>query len=639
MWNKKLKEISFDEAIAQSTGQAIEVFDSSEGIFTEKKIIENPINPYVFFGALFGLIIFALIALVRVIDIGLLRNSFYSARAETNIHKEILIPAPRGIITDRTGIPLVGNELIFSAFLKVSDMVKNGEKDKVLAAFHDVLGIDSKVFLDKLAEADLLNTDDIKIEEDVSREQTIKLDSLGLESISVRKDYKRHYVDVAFSHVTGYVGLPRKEDLQKDKKLSLVDAIGRTGLEAYYNDYLRGINGKEVIYKNAKGESQETESVQEPAPGNDLKTTIDAGLQKYFYERLVYNTNLRGQTSAVGIALNPKTGEILSLISLPSFDANKVTKYLTVPTQPLFNRAVSGVYNPGSTIKPLHAIAGLHEGVIGKTLEIFSRGFIEIPNIYNPDAPSRFVDWKPHGWVDVRSAIARSSNIFFYAMSGGLPPNESEIIKGTSKLNALGIERLNEYWRKFGLGDKTGIDLNGEADSFLPNPEEKQKRTGQIWRVGDTYNISIGQGDISINMLQLADYFAAIANKGKVYKPHIGQKESAEPELLMDLSEFASELKEVEAGMSDAVYKSYGTSTKMADVPFKIAVKTGSAQTNFNTRTNALIVSYGPTDAKDGPEIEVLILIENAKEGSLNAVPIAKEVLTWYYHNRIAVKP
>ncbi len=633
MWNKKFREISFDEAIAQSSGETIKLSERAPGEITEQRLIESPINHYVFLGAIFGLILFALIALGRVIDIGLLKSSFYSARAATNIHREVLTPAPRGIITDRTGVPLVTNELTFSAFVKVSDMVKNNERDKVLAAVSDILDVDSKIFLEKLAEADLEKMDDIKIAEDVSREETIKLNSLGLESISIREDYKRHYGDMAFSHVIGYVGLPRKEDLQQNKKLSLVDAIGRTGLESYYNDYLQGVNGEETIYKNAKGEAQDTESIQPPVPGNDLNTTIDAGLQKYFYDRLVYNTNLRGQTSGVGIALNPKTGEILSLISLPSFDANNIKKYLNMKSEPFFNRAIAGIYNPGSTIKPLHAVAGLHEGVISTTLKIFTRGFIEILNPYDPSAPpSKFIDHYCCGWLDVYSAIAASSNVYFYADGGGLPPNEADIIKGASGISGIGIKKLNEYWKKFGLADKTGIDLGGEGKSILPSPEEEKKRTGDIWRVGDTYNVSIGQGDLAINMMQLADYIAGVANKGKIYKPHLMQKDA---EVLLDLSEFSPEFKEVEKGMMDSVYKPYGTSKTLADVPFKIAVKTGSAQTNFNTKTNALAVAYGPTDAPGGGDIEVLVLIENAKEGSLNALPIAREVLTWYYENRI----
>lgn len=624
IFRNKKSDISFDEAIAQTV--------------SESDLVESPISSYIFWGSLLGVGFFAAIAVFRIAELGIINGSAYAAKAEANINKELQLAAPRGVITDRFGEPLVSNISIFSLYLKVGEMIKSGERVKVESALKEILDLSLEDFLKELP-GNLEKADDIKIAEDISREQSIKLDSLGLSSISVRSDYKRKYSGPAFSHVLGYVGPPRKEDLAKDRTLSLIDTVGRTGIEAYYDKELRGRNGKETVYKNAKGEFQEIEGIEEPKPGENLETTIDAPLQQYFYDSLIKNTTLRGQTSAVGIALNPKTGEILSLISLPGYDPNNLKKYLNTPTQPLFNRAISGTYNPGSTIKPLHAIAGLHEGVIGKTLEIFSRGYIEIPNIYNPDAPSRFVDLKPNGWVDVYSAIAKSSNIFFYAMSGGLPPNEAEIIRGASKITGLGIERINGYWRIFGLDRKTGIDLPGEADSFLPNPEEKQKRTGQIWRVGDTYNISIGQGDISVNMLQLADYFAAIANKGKVYKPHIAKnEEGAENNVLLDLSEFSNEFYAVEKGMQDSVYKSYGTSTRLAEVPFKIAAKTGTAQTNFNTKANALVVAYGPTDAPGGPEIEVLVLIENAKEGSLNAIPIAKDVLTWYYENRLNKK-
>ena len=625
----KSEEISFDEAIAQNA--------------REPYVIENPINSRIFAGVLIGVAIFALIAISRVAEIGIFKRAFYSVRAASNMNKEISIPAPRGIITDRYGELLVENELTFSAFIRVSDMIKNNEKDKIIEAFRNDFGISSEDFLEKLNEADLENVEEIKVAEDVSREETIRLNAMNISSISVREDYKRKYKSAIFSHITGYVGLPRKEDLVANRKLNLIDTIGRTGLESHYNTDLQGVNGKELIYEDARGKLKDLQKVNGPRPGKDLKTTIDADLQRYFYERLTHHTNLRGQNSAVGIALDPRNGEILSLVSLPSFDANNVGEYLAISTHPLFNRAVSGTYNPGSTIKPLHAVAALHEGVIDEKVQFFSRGYIEIPNPYNPDLSSKFVDWKPHGWVDIRSALAKSSNIFFYAIAGGLPPNESWIINGASKINGLGIDRLNEYWRKFGLDKKTGIDLVGEANSFLPNPEEQEERTKQIWRIGDTYNVAIGQGDISINPIQLADYFAGIANKGKIYKPHIALRlggeqtqESAEkPELLIDLSEFAQEFREVEKGMEDSVYEPYGTSKLISDLPFKVAAKTGTAQTNFNTRTNALFVGYGPVDAKNGPEIEIVVLIENAKEGSLNAIPVAKDVLEWYHKNRL----
>lgn len=604
--------------------------------------IERPINLRIFYAVTGAVVLFALIGCGRLLQLGIVQNNFYTARAELNTNKEIPIVAPRGIITDRYGKPLVENKLIFSLFLRVSDMVKNNEKDQALLALESILNIPQSEIIDKLSKADLEKVNDVIISQDITREQTIKINSLNLASLYVQNDYKRDYLDPAFSHVVGYVGLPTREDLAADGSLSLIDVVGRSGLEGYYNDYLKGANGLQIVYRNPKvnpGNSSAGELVRDEKIGNTLKTTIDADLQKYFYQSLTKNTQLRGQNAAVGIALNPKTGEILSLISLPSFDANNIGKYLNVSTHPLFDRAISGVYNPGSTIKPLDGVAGLSEGVITPALQIYNRGYIEVPNQYDPAHPSRYIDHYCCGWNDLNGAIARSSDVYFYAVGGGLAPSESaQILKGASSISGIGIDRLNKYWDLFGLSAKSGIDLPGEANSFLPNPDEKQKRTGSPWRVGDTYNISIGQGDIAVNMIQLADYMAAVANKGIAYKPHI--KETDSPEVLLDLSQLKPELKKVEIGMADSVYKPYGTSYSMASlVPFKIAAKTGTAQTNLNTRINALFVGYGPTDAPDGPSIEVLVLIENAKDGSLNAIPVAEDVFNWYYENRMSVKP
>lgn len=623
--SRKYSNLNFDEAIAS--------VESNSGGPAQ---LEKSINSYIFYAVFGAVFFFGLVGITRLSHIGVVRGSFYETRAESNVNRQIPIIAPRGIITDRNGKPLVENKLVFSLFLRVSDMVKNSEKEQVLNALRDILKLREEEIIEKLERADLENINDIILAQDISREETIKINALNLSSLYVENDYKRDYLDKAFSHVIGYVGLPNKNDLAANPRLSLVDSVGRAGLEKYYDGVLQGQNGLRVSYRNLKRieGSEGVQIIREPKIGGTLQTTIDADLQKYFYDRLVYNTQLRGQTNAVGIAMNPKTGEILSLVSLPSYDANNIGKYLNAPNQPLFNRAVSGVYNPGSTVKPMEGAVALQEGIISPNTQIYSRGFIEVPNPYDPSKPSRFVDHFCCGWVDLAKSIAVSSNVYFYAVGGGLPQEEaSKIVRGGTLKGGIGISRLNQYWKMFGLADRSGVDLPGEAISFLPNPEEKQKRTGSPWRLGDTYNVSIGQGDMAITMVQLADYVAAIANKGIAYIPHIKKTDS--PKMLLDLSEFREEFEAVEKGMVDSIFKSYGTSHAMSDIPFKVAAKTGTAQTNFNTRTNALFVGYGPVDAKGGPEIEVVVLIENAKEGSLNAIPVAKDVLNWYYENRL----
>jgi len=605
--HKNHREINFDEVIADSLADG--------GLNS----IEQPLAHSVFRFVLFGGIAAGSIFLVRLLALGGFGYDYYLGRAEGNVNQEIPLIAPRGIIFDRNGVPLLENQAIFSVFLKANEMVRTGERKAVLKAAEEILGLSKQELIKQFEDPNLLKAYDIILKRDITREQVIAIKSLNLKSLVVENDYERQYLDPAFAHIVGYVGLVSGEDLRTDEKLVLNDLIGRTGLEAYYDEALRGENGTLGIFRNAEGEIESVSRKKDERPGENLETTIDAELQKHFYSRTVEALTNLGRTSGAGIAINPQNGEILALFSLPSFDGNNVSAALSGPNRPLFNRPVSGLYSPGSTIKPIHAVAALEEGVVNSQTQIFSAGYIEIPNPYFPDQPSRFLDWKAHGWVNLRSALARSSNVYFYTVGGGF-----EGIRG------VGIEKLRNYWQKFGLDRKTGIDLPGESTGFLPSPEEKESRTGSVWRVGDTYNVAIGQGDLVLTPLELLSATSAIASQGKAYVPHLKKTDS--PELLIDVSEWDSALNEVRGGMVDAVNESYGTAYLLHDIPISIAAKTGSAQVAGNTKTNAIFIGYAPAD---NPQIAILILIEDAREGSLNAVPIARDVLRWYYENRL----
>ena len=605
--HKNHREINFDEVIADSLADG--------GLNS----IEQPLAHSVFRFVLFGGIAAGSIFLVRLLALGGFGYDYYLGRAEGNVNQEIPLIAPRGIIFDRNGVPLLENQAIFSVFLKANEMVRTGERKAVLKAAEEILGLSKQELIKQFEDPNLLKAYDIILKRDITREQVIAIKSLNLKSLVVENDYERQYLDPAFAHIVGYVGLVSGEDLRTDEKLVLNDLIGRTGLEAYYDEALRGENGTLGIFRNAEGEIESVSRKKDERPGENLETTIDAELQKHFYSRTVEALTNLGRTSGAGIAINPQNGEILALFSLPSFDGNNVSAALSGPNRPLFNRPVSGLYSPGSTIKPIHAVAALEEGVVNSQTQIFSAGYIEIPNPYFPDQPSRFLDWKAHGWVNLRSALARSSNVYFYTVGGGF-----EGIRG------VGIEKLRNYWEKFGLDRKTGIDLPGESTGFLPSPEEKESRTGSVWRVGDTYNVAIGQGDLVLTPLELLSATSAIASQGKAYVPHLKKTDS--PELLIDVSEWDSALNEVRGGMVDAVNESYGTAYLLHDIPISIAAKTGSAQVAGNTKTNAIFIGYAPAD---NPQIAILILIEDAREGSLNAVPIARDVLRWYYENRL----
>ncbi|MDD5710785.1 MAG: penicillin-binding transpeptidase domain-containing protein [Candidatus Colwellbacteria bacterium] len=602
--------INFDEVISDSLS------------LSEFNLVELPLKRRVFIIFIFLALIIAGIFCVRVVAMAGFSGHDYLERAQGNIHQGIPLIAPRGTIIDRSGIPISKNQLVFAAFLDTGRMIRMGEDTAVLDAANSILGIDEIKMLDLIQSTGPESIADIILANDVTREQALAIESLGLKSLNIEESYKRDQSNPAYAHLIGYVGLVSGSDLRDNDDLVLNDYIGRMGLEMQYDDLLRGINGQVTIFRNSIGEIEEIRRTREPIQGEDLKTTIDAELQEFFYTRMVQALLSLGRTSGTGIAINPQNGEVLALFSLPSFDANHLSDYLDQDTLPLFNRAVSGVYNPGSTIKPLHAAAALQEGVVSPETQIYSAGYIEIPNPYNPSAASRFVDWKAHGWVDVHSALARSSNVYFYVVGGGF---QEQI--------GLGIERLNKYWRKFGLDEITGIDIPGEAVGFLPAPDEKEERTGSIWRIGDTYNVSIGQGDLAITPLRLITAVSAIANDGVAYVPHV--RAVSEKEVLLDISDMASALTDVRRGMLDAVAKDYGTANMLNTIPMVIGAKTGSAQVADKTKTNALITAYASRDANTPPEIAILILVEDAREGSLNTVPVAKDVLQWYYDNRV----
>jgi penicillin-binding protein 2 len=265
-------------------------------------------------------------------------------------------------------------------------------------------------------------------------------------------------------------------------------------------------------------------------------------------------------------------------------------------------------------------IAALNEKIISPSREIFSPGYLEIPNPYHPENPSKFLDWRYQGNVNLGAAIAQSSNVYFYAVGGGALG-----IKG------LGIGKLRQWWQKFGLGKKTGIDMPGEEDGFLPDPDWKQKTQGRPWLLGDTYNVSIGQGDLLLTPMQLAVYAAGLANGGKFFRPYVSSDNNV-PAVNIDLSYLKNEFREVQKGMRQTVTSPLGTAKLLDNLPMATAAKTGSAQIKNNTQENAFFIGYAPYE---NPQIAIMVMIENSKEGSLNAVPVARDVFSWYYENRV----
>lgn len=599
-------EVCFEEA----------VFDSFS-LHKNLNRLELPVSKKAFILIIAIAILLVGLVFLRILYLTSFKGGFYTIRSEANVGKEIYEPGNRGIVYDRYGKILADNVSAAAISIKIKDFAENTQEEKQILS--DILEMTLSEIEGKILDQSIERSPSFILARNIGSEKIIRLKTIKLKGVEIIDDYKRIYTDgPIFAHILGYTGAEKNSEI-----------IGKTGIESYYNDVLRGSDGKTIAYRDVFGNIFDKRVVALPKSGQNLNLTIDSDFQEYFYNSLNQALINLGRNSAIGVAINPQNGEVLALFNLPSFDNNifstsgnnkEKNQILNSASKLLFNKAISGSYTPASTIKPMVALAALTEGIIDTKKQIFSGGYIEIPNPYDPSKPSRFVDWKANGWVDLYSAIARSCNIYFYEVGGGF-----------EDLEGLGITKLKEYWQKFGLGKKTGIDLPNEAEGSLPDPAQKESVKNDIWRIGDTYNVSIGQGDLLVTPIQLISQIAAIGNGGYFYKPHL-LKDSAS-ELLIDFSNLGDHIKEVKKGMSDAVSKSYGTANMLSSIPVSIGAKTGSSQVSNNTKTNAFFVGFMPLE---DPQIAILVLIENAKEGSLNAVPVAKDALEWYYWNRIA---
>ncbi len=599
----------------------------------EEDFLEIPLADKVFkrFLLIAGLAVLAIA--VQLVYVGGVSHSFYEKRAILNMSDVKTEVAPRGIIYDRFHKPLVANEPAFDAVLIPSMLpVQSEQRVETIDKVSAILNLDTAEVRKKIGERDWSLSARLVLKNNISHDELVAVTAAELPGIETDPSFERIPPSpLAFSHLIGYTGLVSEQDLSEHQDLVIDDQMGRAGLEAFYDSYLRGVDGEKMIIRNASGKIQDERAVREAEIGDSLNTYIDRDFQNYFYNRLQTTIRDLGRNIGVGIAMNPQNGEVLALFNIPSYDPNSISESLNAKYEPMFNRAVSGLYSPGSTIKPLVATGALVEGILDPLHQIYSPGYLDVPNPYDPSNPSRFMDWRPQGWVDMYSAIARSSNVYFYEVGGGFGDQRG-----------LGISGLRKWWQKFGLDQKTGIDLPGEDTGFLPDAAWKESTKHEPWRLGDTFNVSIGQGDFAITPVELLDYIAAIANGGKIVTPrNVRDAEDTKGTVLLenkesvriDLSREAGRaISLVRQGMRDGVTKSYGTGYLLHDLPIDVASKTGSAQVSNNTKTNAFFVGFAPYD---NPEIAIVILVENAREGSLNVVPVARDVFLWYYQNRI----
>lgn len=596
-----------------------------------------------------GVTFFAFVVLVsRLMWLQVHEGGTFSALANDNRIRERVVLAPRGLIEDAYGEELAGNTARFRLVLYPTDVPREARED-VAEKLAEPAGRSVGDVLAMITDKKRSALDPVVLLDNMPPEQRVRiaaqivdLPGVSLEAVPTR-DYKNAKI---FSHVLGYTGTITQEQLPKLLKegYSRQDFVGKSGVEATYEKYLKGVNGARKLEVDATGKVQADLGEVESQVGNTLQLEIDGGLQKRLYDSL----SQRGELGAA-VALDPRDGAVRALVSLPGFDTNELGRGLDVkegealfgdPKKPMFNRAISGVYPPGSTVKPMVAAAAINEGIVDDKTTIVDEGALFIQNRYNPSISYRFNGWKRDGLgpVNAYSAVARSSDIYFYVVGGGHP--------SYPKIEGLGVSRLAEYYQRFGLGKKLGIDIPGEATGLVPDPKWKEnyyKDTDPVmakWYLGDTYHISIGQGDMLATPLQAAMWTAVIANGGVGYKPRILKQvkdlsgrsiHSIEKSEIIGVDIRPEVMKIAQETMRETVL--VGSAKPLLTLPITSAGKTGTSQFDGSdpSRTHAWFVAYAPYE---NPEIAIAVLVEAGGEGHAAAVPAAKEALDWWAKER-----
>jgi len=586
----------------------------------------------------------------RLVQLQVVDHELFAEKSQGNRVRIEPVPPIRGLVFDRKGRVIAENLPAYQLEL-IPEQVED---------------IDDT--LNRLAAINLIEFEDIQRFKDLSRSGprfkpvTLKfrLTEEEIANFAIQRprfpgvDFQprlvRHYPDGELvAHAVGYVGALSADDLQRLDPASYAGTshTGKTGVEGSFESDLHGDAGYRHLIANARGRQVPGDSSelldslpvdQVPAPGSNVYLSIDLDLQR------IATKALEGRRGAL-VALDPRNGEILALVSAPAFDPNlfavgmSTSQYRELsenPDRPLFNRAVRGAYPPGSTIKPILALAALDTNATSLTRKTICHGYFQLPN-----DDHRYRDWKPqgHGAVDLHDAIAQSCDVYFYGISG-----------------ELGIDNMHDYLDRFGLGTKTGVDVGGESSGLVPSREWKKNnfrdRDNQRWYHGETVIASIGQGYMLATPLQLAAAAGALATRGERYRPHMvaavedpltGERRIAQPERLVDV-EISNEFywESVIGAMHDVMQGPRGTARAVGfGAPYEMAGKSGTAQVvsiaqdeeyddaelEERQRDHALFISFAPLDE---PRIAVALIVENGESGSGVAAPIAKAIMDAY---------
>lgn len=588
-----------------------------------------------------GLLMAVLLGLLitRLVFLQGVKHGYYDTRSDENRMRVQVAQPVRGLIYDRNGVVLADNLPSYRLEI-VPEQVKDlhAAIDR-LGEIIEVRKMDRERFFDRMRKEPRFRGTPIRLNLSQTEVARFEVNRANFPGMEIRAGLTRHYpMGEVAAHLVGYVGgiTERELFIHDEKRYRGATHIGKVGAEYSYESLLHGQPGSRILEANAAGRALRQLQFNRPTPGHSLYLTIDSQLQSAAYEAL-------GDHDGAVVAINPRTGGVLAMVSKPSFDPSLFVDGISHKNydvlindkhRPLFNRALQGQYPPGSTVKPIMALAALETHVIDPNRKVFCPGFIQLPG-----SKRKYRDWKRsgHGWLNLDQAIYRSSDVYFYKL--GLD---------------LGIDNIYRYASMFGLGQRTGIDMPRENSGLMPSREWKRGARHLPWYPGETLNTVIGQGFMTATPLQLAQMTALIAQRGRGRRPHIlmasedtanGNMQSVNTKTFPPI-----ELNNdrnwglVIKGMEDVVQAPRGTAHYYIgrDAPYRIAGKSGTAQVaglaqdeaapdekdvERRFRDHALFIAFAP--AQD-PRIAVAVIVEHGGGGSSTASPIARQVMDAY---------
>ena len=595
---------------------------------------------------LYGLVGLAFLLLAgQLWSVQIANHAQYQRRAEVNRVRLVSEKPLRGVIYDRAGRQVARNVASWTLAIRPADLPRTREaRDDVLARLGRIFELDPQE-IGKLVDA---ARDDpftpARIKAPITRELALIVEEQldRFPGVVIQHTPIRQYPEgSSLGKILGYTGPIPAAIFQArlEQGYERDDTLGISGVELTFEDALKGARGRRQVEVDALGRETNVLEVLEPVrPGGNVVLTIDTALQRRAAELLSAGMARARSGQGAVVALDPRNGDVLAMVSLPDYDNNLFAAGISGAEYrrlnedrwtPLVNHAVGGLYPPGSTFKMVTAAAALQERVVTPQTRINCPPSVTVNGRV-------FRNWNPigQGMLNVRQSLAQSCDIYFYETAGGNP---------YSRFQGLGIQKLSDYARQFGFGERTGIRLTGEERGLVPTEEWKRDVKKEPWFIGDSYNVGIGQGDLLATPLQLANMTAAIANGGTLYRPRVasGVRDASgaeigsyPPEVIRKLPVSPEHMSVIQAGMRDVVFAPEGTAYHALKQPaFSMAGKTGTAEffgpldARGNLPTHALFVGYAPFEA---PRIAVAVIVHNGGEGSETAAPIAAELIKSY---------